>query len=238
MAPRLGSFWEFASLIAKATTPPSGRRAARAMATTMPTTTFFSLAFCAFWTSASRALRSWLAFLLLTGSSQSGVRGSRAVYGGRSAPSSVQRVRLSACPRPSRHRTQTCPRWCGSGGPGGRCRWARSSRVFRRGGGDPTFQADRGQGWWLGLPTPEGPATLQLEDTGGRRRGRGPGVGAGCRLGARPGAVPARRRRRRRRLRGPPPAGGQGAAGRMPGGTSRGRVWSCTPSCRRSSSRR
>ena len=34
--------------------------------------------------------------------------------------------------------------------------------VFRRGGGDPTFQPDRGQGWWLGLPTPQGPATLQL----------------------------------------------------------------------------
>jgi 3-methyladenine DNA glycosylase/8-oxoguanine DNA glycosylase len=34
--------------------------------------------------------------------------------------------------------------------------------AFRRGGGDPTFQADRGHGWWLGLPTPEGPATLRL----------------------------------------------------------------------------
>lgn len=35
--------------------------------------------------------------------------------------------------------------------------------AFRRGGGDPTFQADRGQGWWLGLPTPQGAATLQLQ---------------------------------------------------------------------------
>ncbi|MEO6412628.1 MAG: DNA-3-methyladenine glycosylase 2 family protein [Pedococcus sp.] len=34
--------------------------------------------------------------------------------------------------------------------------------AFRRGGGDPTFQSDRGDGWWLGLPTPEGPATLRL----------------------------------------------------------------------------
>jgi 3-methyladenine DNA glycosylase/8-oxoguanine DNA glycosylase len=34
--------------------------------------------------------------------------------------------------------------------------------AFRRGGGDPTFQPDRGHGWWLGLPTPEGPATLRL----------------------------------------------------------------------------
>jgi 3-methyladenine DNA glycosylase/8-oxoguanine DNA glycosylase len=34
--------------------------------------------------------------------------------------------------------------------------------AFRRGGGDPTFQSDRGDGWWLGLPTPEGAATLRL----------------------------------------------------------------------------
>ncbi|WP_346767674.1 DNA-3-methyladenine glycosylase family protein [Knoellia koreensis] len=34
--------------------------------------------------------------------------------------------------------------------------------AFRRGGGDPTFQSDRGDGWWLGLPTPQGPATLRL----------------------------------------------------------------------------
>jgi 3-methyladenine DNA glycosylase/8-oxoguanine DNA glycosylase len=34
--------------------------------------------------------------------------------------------------------------------------------IFRRGGGDPTFQPDRGDGWWLGLPTPAGPATLRL----------------------------------------------------------------------------
>jgi 3-methyladenine DNA glycosylase/8-oxoguanine DNA glycosylase len=34
--------------------------------------------------------------------------------------------------------------------------------IFRRGGGDPTFQPDRGDGWWLGLPTPAGPATLCL----------------------------------------------------------------------------
>ena len=34
--------------------------------------------------------------------------------------------------------------------------------TMRRGGGDPTFQPDRGQGWWLGLPTPQGPATLRL----------------------------------------------------------------------------
>ncbi|HEX5427439.1 MAG TPA: DNA-3-methyladenine glycosylase 2 family protein [Pedococcus sp.] len=34
--------------------------------------------------------------------------------------------------------------------------------AFRRGGGDPTFQSDRGDGWWLGLPTPAGPATLRL----------------------------------------------------------------------------
>jgi 3-methyladenine DNA glycosylase/8-oxoguanine DNA glycosylase len=34
--------------------------------------------------------------------------------------------------------------------------------AFRRGGGDPTFQPDRGDGWWLGLPTPAGPATLRL----------------------------------------------------------------------------
>jgi 3-methyladenine DNA glycosylase/8-oxoguanine DNA glycosylase len=34
--------------------------------------------------------------------------------------------------------------------------------IFRRGGGDPTFQRDRGDGWWLGLPTPAGPATLRL----------------------------------------------------------------------------
>jgi 3-methyladenine DNA glycosylase/8-oxoguanine DNA glycosylase len=34
--------------------------------------------------------------------------------------------------------------------------------AFRRGGGDPTFQSDRGDGWWLGLPTPCGPATLRL----------------------------------------------------------------------------
>ncbi len=33
---------------------------------------------------------------------------------------------------------------------------------LRRGGGDPTFQPDRGQGWWLGLPTPQGPVTLRL----------------------------------------------------------------------------
>ena len=34
--------------------------------------------------------------------------------------------------------------------------------ILRRGGGDPTFQPDRGQGWWLGLPTPQGPVTLRL----------------------------------------------------------------------------
>jgi 3-methyladenine DNA glycosylase/8-oxoguanine DNA glycosylase len=34
--------------------------------------------------------------------------------------------------------------------------------AFRRGGADPTFQRDRGDGWWLGLPTPQGPATLRL----------------------------------------------------------------------------
>lgn len=34
--------------------------------------------------------------------------------------------------------------------------------IFRRGGGDPTFQPDRGEGWWMGLPTPSGPATLRL----------------------------------------------------------------------------
>ena len=34
--------------------------------------------------------------------------------------------------------------------------------AFRRGGGDPTFQPDRGDGWWLGLPTPAGAATLRL----------------------------------------------------------------------------
>ncbi|NYG07670.1 3-methyladenine DNA glycosylase/8-oxoguanine DNA glycosylase [Phycicoccus badiiscoriae] len=34
--------------------------------------------------------------------------------------------------------------------------------AFRRGGGDPTFQPDRGDGWWLGLPTPQGSATLRL----------------------------------------------------------------------------
>jgi 3-methyladenine DNA glycosylase/8-oxoguanine DNA glycosylase len=34
--------------------------------------------------------------------------------------------------------------------------------AFRRGGGDPTFQSDRGDGWWLGLPTPSGAATLRL----------------------------------------------------------------------------
>jgi 3-methyladenine DNA glycosylase/8-oxoguanine DNA glycosylase len=34
--------------------------------------------------------------------------------------------------------------------------------IFRRGGGDPTFQPDRGEGWWMGLPTPAGPATLRL----------------------------------------------------------------------------
>ncbi|HEY3534216.1 MAG TPA: DNA-3-methyladenine glycosylase 2 family protein [Pedococcus sp.] len=34
--------------------------------------------------------------------------------------------------------------------------------AFRRGGGDPTFQPDRGDGCWLGLPTPAGPATLRL----------------------------------------------------------------------------
>ena len=41
--------------------------------------------------------------------------------------------------------------------------------AFRRGGGDPTFQPDRGDGWWLGLPTPMGSATLRLvqrSDTG------------------------------------------------------------------------
>lgn len=34
--------------------------------------------------------------------------------------------------------------------------------IFRRGAGDPSVHADRGHGWWLGLPTPEGPATLRL----------------------------------------------------------------------------
>ena len=40
-------------------------------------------------------------------------------------------------------------------------------RAFRRGGGDPTFQSDRGDGWWLGLPTPAGPATLHLAQATG-----------------------------------------------------------------------
>ncbi|MDF2146449.1 DNA-3-methyladenine glycosylase [Knoellia sp. p5-6-4] len=35
--------------------------------------------------------------------------------------------------------------------------------VFRRGSGDPTFETDQGQGWWLGLPTTLGPATLRLQ---------------------------------------------------------------------------
>ncbi|HEY3534758.1 MAG TPA: DNA-3-methyladenine glycosylase 2 family protein [Pedococcus sp.] len=39
--------------------------------------------------------------------------------------------------------------------------------AFRRGGGDPTFQPDRGDGWWLGLPTPAGPATLRLVQRAG-----------------------------------------------------------------------
>ncbi|WP_270886462.1 DNA-3-methyladenine glycosylase family protein [Pedococcus sp. 5OH_020] len=34
--------------------------------------------------------------------------------------------------------------------------------AFRRGGGDPTFHADRGAGSWMGLPTADGPATLRL----------------------------------------------------------------------------
>lgn len=33
---------------------------------------------------------------------------------------------------------------------------------LRRGAGDPTLQADGGRGWWLGLRTPDGPATLLL----------------------------------------------------------------------------
>ena len=39
--------------------------------------------------------------------------------------------------------------------------------AFRRGGADPTFQSDRGDGWWLGLPTPAGHATLQLVQRSG-----------------------------------------------------------------------
>jgi hypothetical protein len=38
--------------------------------------------------------------------------------------------------------------------------------IFRRGGGDPTFQTDRGDGWWMGLPTPTGAATLRLVQRG------------------------------------------------------------------------
>lgn len=38
--------------------------------------------------------------------------------------------------------------------------------AFRRGGADPTFQPDRGEGWWLGLPTPSGTATLRLVQRG------------------------------------------------------------------------
>lgn len=34
--------------------------------------------------------------------------------------------------------------------------------VLRRGGGDPTSRADRGEGWWFGLPTPQGPVALQV----------------------------------------------------------------------------
>ncbi len=32
--------------------------------------------------------------------------------------------------------------------------------IFRRGGGDPTTRADRGDGYWMALRTPEGPASL------------------------------------------------------------------------------
>jgi 3-methyladenine DNA glycosylase/8-oxoguanine DNA glycosylase len=35
--------------------------------------------------------------------------------------------------------------------------------IFRRGSGDPTFETDQGEGWWLGLPTTLGPATLHLQ---------------------------------------------------------------------------
>ncbi len=36
--------------------------------------------------------------------------------------------------------------------------------VLRRGGGDPTSRADRGEGWWFALRTPTGPVTLQISE--------------------------------------------------------------------------
>ena len=53
--------------------------------------------------------------------------------------------------------------------------------IFRRGGGDPTFQADRGDGWWMGLVTPAGSATLRLVQRSelGEVQATAWGVGAG-----------------------------------------------------------
>jgi 3-methyladenine DNA glycosylase/8-oxoguanine DNA glycosylase len=52
--------------------------------------------------------------------------------------------------------------------------------AFRRGAGDPTCQSDRGDGWWLGLPTQGGPATLRLvqRDALGEVEATAWGVGA------------------------------------------------------------
>lgn len=40
--------------------------------------------------------------------------------------------------------------------------------AFRKGSGNPTFQSEGGQRWWLGLPTPCGPATLALRQRPGQ----------------------------------------------------------------------
>ncbi len=65
--------------------------------------------------------------------------------------------------------------------------------VFQHGGGDPTFLRDRGLGWWLGLPTPLGPATLRLvEDrSAGEVVASAWGSGAGFALDAVPGLLGA-----------------------------------------------
>ena len=65
--------------------------------------------------------------------------------------------------------------------------------AFQHGGGDPTFQRDPGFGWWLGLPTPDGPATLRLvEDrTAGEVVASAWGSGAAFALDAVPGLLGA-----------------------------------------------
>ena len=202
----------------------------------MPATTLRSLAFCWFWISASRALRSWLARLLLTGSSVARGRVAQSLRGPPADachPNARQTVRMS--PTAVEHREAPVRGVAArAAGVGGADHLGLPSRRRR-----PDVPARPREGWWLGLPTPQGAATLRLVqrvddgEVGRHRVGR---RGPQWALDQVPALLGERRRRQRASSR--TTRRWPGARRGMPRGTSRAPAWSCMRSCRPSSSRR